>query len=137
MSSSSFRVSRGRARVALACAAVAATVTAAIAQPPAPPAPPAPPQPPTSGGPGSRHYYTAVWRVVPDLPMAATQWVGPNRAITSARLEPPRLFANGADVKTPDGKLLVPAGMSLIGLLSQTLVACAAEPKGDRGLAAA
>jgi hypothetical protein len=132
----SFRFSRRGARAALACAAIAASIAAA-AQPPAPPAPPAPPPPPSSGGPGARHYYSAVWLVVPDRPMEPTKWVGPNRAITSARLLPPRLFRNEADVKTSDGKLLVPAGMNLIGLNSQTVVACASEPKGDRGLAAA
>ncbi|HEX8262804.1 MAG TPA: hypothetical protein VF547_08020 [Allosphingosinicella sp.] len=79
----------------------------------------------------------AVWLVVPDRPMAPTAWIGPNRAITSARLEPPRLYENRTDVRTSDGKLLVPAGMPLMGLVSRTQAACASEPRGDRGLAAA
>jgi hypothetical protein len=79
----------------------------------------------------------AIWLVVPDRPKVQSVWIGPNRAITSARLEPPRLFENVADVKSADGRLLVPAGMALIGLVSATQAACAAEPRGDRGLAAA
>ena len=136
MSLSSFRFLHGGAWVLLAAAiaAAATSVTEAAAQPPAPPAPP--PPPPVSA-PAARGHYTAAWLVVPDRPIEPTAWVGPNRAITSARLQPPRLFENRVDVRTPDGKVLVPAGVPLIGLVSGTRAACAAEPRGDRGLAAA
>ena len=116
-------------------AAGTALVVGAAAAASAQPAPPAPPPP--ASAPAGRDSYVALWTVVADRPMEPTAWVGPNRAITSARLEPPRLFENRVDVKTPDGKLLVPAGMPLAGLVSRTQAACASEPLGDRGLAAA
>ncbi|MDH7975541.1 hypothetical protein QH494_25425 [Sphingomonas sp. AR_OL41] len=85
----------------------------------------------------NKRNYVVGWIVEPDVLLSEEgQWVKPFSTIASAKLLPPKLFVTSDDV-VADGSVIVPAGTKLIGLQSETMIACTLESPPSKGLAAA
>ena len=83
-----------------------------------------------------RQSYWVLWAIDPDPRIEAPKWVEPYSSVASARLVPPTAYVVDQDVRTAEGKLLVPAGTEMAGLLSEALLACTMHPPALKGLQA-
>lgn len=80
--------------------------------------------------------YQIAWKLAPAASVQPEAWVRKNRDVVRTRMLPERLFAAGADIRTPAGELLVPKGMQLLGMDYARAMACSVAP-GPAGSRAA
>lgn len=97
--------------------------------PPAPPAPPriAPPAPPSIRlplAPGQKVTFQLVWRIVPQRPDDTVLELREGQTVTSARLVPVAMWQLTSDLKSTDGKTILPAASQFIRAASKVPIAC-------------
>lgn len=100
----------------------------ALMIPPAPPSPPpAPPPPPIIRLPlaeGQKVSFHLAWRVIPQPVNDAVLQLKEGQTVTSARLVPVAMWQLVDDLKSTDGKTVLPSGTQMIRANSRVPIAC-------------
>lgn len=78
----------------------------------------------SAGAPDAQPIYRLVWNIAPQNPMAEAREIAPGGAVARLKLTPPALFSAPRDIVDEKGEVLVAAGMQLVGLKSDAVIAC-------------
>lgn len=74
------------------------------------------------------------WILVPQSPDTSILQVREGQKVTSARMTPARLIVIDSELKTTDGRLLLPAGSEMSLTLSSHFLACTVQPLDSTAL---